>query len=181
MKKGKVFSKRHIVLASMVLCLAAAVWLNMKYSSFDNLKTNSGNYGSGNYLNDDKNLGEAIETGANTSDFLSSSKIERDDSRTNLINQLTEKINDASVDESLKKQALSELSKLADISIKESSVETVLKAKGFNDCLAVISSDSVSVIVKKDKLLQSETLQIQDAVKSQVDIELEKIKIITVK
>ena len=180
MKKGKVFSKRHIVLASMVLCLAAAVWLNMKYSSFDNLKTNSGNYGSGNYLNDDKNLGEAIETGANTSDFLSSSKIERD-LRTNLINQLTEKINDASVDESLKKQALSELSKLADISIKESSVETVLKAKGFNDCLAVISSDSVSVIVKKDKLLQSETLQIQDAVKSQVDIELEKIKIITVK
>lgn len=180
MKKGKVFSKRHIVLASMVLCLAAAVWLNMKYSSFDNLKINSGNYGSGNYLNDDKNLGEAIETGANTSDFLSSSKIERD-LRTNLINQLTEKINDASVDESLKKQALSELSKLADISIKESSVETVLKAKGFNDCLAVISSDSVSVIVKKDKLLQSETLQIQDAVKSQVDIELEKIKIITVK
>ena len=65
MKKGKVFSKRHIVLASMVLCLAAAVWLNMKYSSFDNLKSDIGNFGSGNYLNDDKNLGEAIETGAN--------------------------------------------------------------------------------------------------------------------
>ena len=41
MKKGKVFSKRHIVLASMVLCLAAAVWLNMKYSSFDNLNVSS--------------------------------------------------------------------------------------------------------------------------------------------
>ena len=180
MKKGKVFSKRHIVLASMVLCLAAAVWLNMKYSSFDNLKSDIGNFGSGNYLNDDKNLGEAIETGANT-DFLSSSKLDRDKKRTELIDDLTKKINDSSLDENLKKQALSELTKVADNATKESSLETVLKAKGFTNCLAIISSESVSIIVKKDKLLQSETLQIQDAVRSQTDIDLEKIKIITVK
>ena len=180
MKKGKVFSKRHIVLASMVLMLAAAVWLNMKYSSFDSLKAESGNYGSGNYLNDDKNLGEAIETGANT-DFLASSKSERDNKRTELIADLTKKINDSSIDEALKKQSLSELTAIADNATKEKAIETVLKAKGFSNCLAIISSESVSVIVKKDKLLQSETLQIQDAVKSQTDVSLEKIKIITVK
>ena len=90
MKKGKVFTKSQLALAVMVLALGAAVWLNMKYSSFDSLKTESGNYGSGNYLNDDKNLGEAIETGANT-DFLSSSKSERDNKRTELIADLTKK------------------------------------------------------------------------------------------
>ena len=93
---------------------------------------------------------------------------------------MNSKNNDSYVTD-IKKQSLSELTAIADNATKEKSIETVLKAKGFNDCLAVISSDSVSVIVKKDKLLQSETLQIQDAVKSQVDIELEKIKIITVK
>ena len=33
MKKGKVFTKNQAVLALMVLCLGAAVWLNMKFSS----------------------------------------------------------------------------------------------------------------------------------------------------
>ena len=33
MKKGKVFTKSQAVLALMVLCLGAAVWLNMKFSS----------------------------------------------------------------------------------------------------------------------------------------------------
>ena len=63
----------------------------------------------------------------------------------------------------------------------ETTIETVVKAKGFEDALVMISDESVTVIVPKDQLLTSETLQIQDAVTSQIKIDLEKIKIITLK
>jgi stage III sporulation protein AH len=73
------------------------------------------------------------------------------------------------------------LTQIADTSNKESAIETIIKAKGFKEALVIISDESVTVIVPVESLLPSETLQIQDAVTSQIDTELEKIKIITVK
>ena len=60
-------------------------------------------------------------------------------------------------------------------------METVIKLKGFEDALAILSEETVTVIVPAESLLTSQTLQIQDAVISQKQIDLEKIKIIAVK
>ena len=57
----------------------------------------------------------------------------------------------------------------------------MIKSKGFSDVMVMISEESVSIIVPSEGLLASETLQIQDAVRSQISVDLEKIKIITVK
>ena len=62
---------------------------------------------------------------------------------------------------------------------KEANIETIIKAKGIADALVIIADNSVTVMVHSEKLLQSQTLQIQDAVVSQTGMDLEKIKIIT--
>ena len=39
-------------------------------------------------------------------------------------------------------------------------IETLVKAKGFEDCVAIISDDAVSVIVRADSLQANEAAQI---------------------
>ena len=62
----------------------------------------------------------------------------------------------------------------------EANIETLIKAKGFADCVAVINEDNVNIVVASDALSQSEMLQIQDIVISQYEITLDKIKVINV-
>ncbi len=182
MKKGKVFGKRHIVTASLVLCLAAAVWLNMRFSSLDgdNLAPEAnGNLGDGQYISDE-NLGVAVQTSAGV-DKIKNSRTERNQTREKSLNDLKSISESNDADDEAKSNALQSYTKLSEWSQNEVAIETVIKSKGFDDALAIISEESVTVIVPSEGLLTSQTLQIQDAVTSQIKIDLEKIKIITVK
>ncbi len=181
MQKGKVFSKRHVVTAALVVCLAAAVWLNMKYSGFENntVGVNS-NSGDSDYIDKDSNLGQAVQTGTGV-DKIATARQERNNNRNKTVTDLTAVINNSSTDSESKEDALKGLNLIAEQVNKELSIEAVIKLKGFEDALAIISTESVTVIVPAESLLTSQTLQIQDAVTSQISIDLEKIKIITVK
>ena len=61
MKKGKVFTKSQAILVIMVLCLGAAVWLNMKFSSGEKY------LGEATYVNKETASGEVVETSAKPS------------------------------------------------------------------------------------------------------------------
>ncbi len=182
MKKGKVFSKRHIVSAVLVVCLAGAVWLNMKFSAFNTVpdNTSSNNLADSQYYDKNTNLGEAIQTGGAV-DKVATARKERNDKRNKTVEQFGELIKQSDTEETAKNDALKQLNLIAERISAEASVETLIKAKGFSDALAVISDENVTVIVPSEGLLTSETLQIQDAVTSQMKIDLEKIKIIAVK
>ena len=64
---------------------------------------------------------------------------------------------------------------------KANNIETLLKAKGFNDAVVVIGDSDVNVVVKSDGITTAQTLQIQDIVTAQTEIPLGNIKIVTVK
>ena len=179
MNKGKVFGKRQLVLALLVTCLAAAVWLNMRFSSLENNATASGgNTGEEQYINND-NTGDAIQVSAGVS-YISNSRADRNKKIQDSVSEL-KTILESQQDSDAKEDAMIKLTEIAENIKTEATIETVIKAKGFKDALVMISDESVSVIVPVESLLSSETLQIQDAVKSEIEIDLEKIKIITVK
>lgn len=181
LKKGKVFGKSQIVLGLLVVTLGLAVFLNMKYSS-NSISSNT---------NNDKNLGEAlyvnqeqdntVQTSTNQS-YISIAKNERNSTRNTKIEEIKSTIENSETDEALKNNALSELENITKKIEVEINIETIVKSKGFNDALAILSDESLTLIVQKEgELLTSETLQLQDAATSQSKLELEKIKIITVK
>ena len=59
MKKGKVFGKSQIAVTAMVLALAAAIWLNMKYTP------SSGKYlGEASYVSNTSSDSGAVQTSA---------------------------------------------------------------------------------------------------------------------
>ena len=90
-------------------------------------------------------------------------------------------MNDVKADSAAKTAAASEAAKIAKNVELENAAETLIKAKGFSDCVVIIADDTASVIVKSDGLLASETVQINDIITSQAKISLENIKIIEVK
>lgn len=177
MKKGKVFGKRQLVLAGLVLCLGAAVWINMRFAPGND--AGEVDLGNNDYVAGGSNLGEAIQTGATVSS-IEKSKTDLKATRDELIKTLTDTADKAGEDETVKKNAVDQLAKLTDYINKEAAIETIVKSKGFEDALAIISEESVTVMVPAESLLQSQTLQIQDAVTSQTGVGLDKIKIITV-
>ncbi len=182
MKKGKVFSKRHIVVATLAVLLAGAVWLNMRYSQ---LPVDSGSPGDTNSVGENKYLsgddtGTAVQVSAGVS-YIREARAERNLNKENSIKDITAAIEKADVDDKSKKNALDTIALLNKNAKTEIDIETVIKAKGFDDALVMIADDSVTVIVPSEGLLGSQSLQIQDAVTSQIKIDLEKIKIISVK
>ncbi|MBR4972928.1 MAG: SpoIIIAH-like family protein, partial [Clostridia bacterium] len=70
--------------------------------------------------------------------------------------------------------------KYAETVEKEGNIETLLKAKGFEKSLVIISDKGINVVVKSEGLTSQQTLQIQDVVTNETDITLQNIKIIPV-
>lgn len=80
--------------------------------------------------------------------------------------------------EEMKHDALNDINRIAlDIEC-ESNIETLILAKGFEKCVAVVNGDNASVIVKSAGLLPSEIAQISEIVYEQAGILPANLKII---
>ena len=60
----------------------------------------------------------------------------------------------------------------------EANIESLVRSKGFEQCVAVVNGGKCSVIVESDGLLQSEVAQISEIVWEQAGIAPENLKII---
>ena len=63
----------------------------------------------------------------------------------------------------------------------ENKMETLIKAKGFEDCVVYIEDQTVSVMVKTPDLVASEAAQIKDIVLGNTEVDNENIRIVEVK
>jgi stage III sporulation protein AH len=185
MKKKSIFGKKQVLMAGLVLALAGAVWLNMEYSSgaggFVNTASNSSvkNLGDTQYVMNEAQGEAATDTAE--ADYFESARTDREATRKEAIALLKETAENVKADEATKEEAGKKMNEIALRMEKEASAETLIKSKGFEDAVVVIGDESVTVIVKSEELLSSQTLQIQDAVKSQIETSLEKIKIVAIK
>jgi len=60
----------------------------------------------------------------------------------------------------------------------EANIETLIKAKGFEDCVAIVNGDNANIIVKTDGLMPNEVAQIKEIVYEQAGILPPNVKII---
>ena len=74
---------------------------------------------------------------------------------------------DTGVELSAKEAAISDINRLALEIEMESNIETMVTAKGFDKCVAVINGDSANVIVSCDTLTPGEVAQISEIVYNQ--------------
>ncbi len=181
------FGKKQLVLASLVLALGAAVYLNWQFAGTNRLpvgdsSSETSQLGAAQLVNnayvetvnDDLESNGSAET---SSDALSQARIDRQNSRDEALELLDGVMESVESDSAAKQQAVEEVSAIAQNILEESNVESLLEAKGYTDCVAYITGEECSVVVA-GTVEEADTLIVQEIVMDQTGLTADKIKII---
>lgn len=169
----KKLGTRNLVVICAVLLIGAAVGVNyILYQGAKPADTDVDNDLSG------TDIGDALNQDKNTSNYFAQTVLSRKQARDNALEVLQTVAKSTSALPESVEAALSDIAKIAKDIENEANIETLVKAKGFSECIAVINDDSVTVIVKADKLLASQTAQINEIVYQQTGILPSNLKII---
>jgi stage III sporulation protein AH len=181
-------NKKQIIMLSLSLVVCLAVFLNWKLlqgGEYNNVVTSNNAEPSENQSDQPKKvLGEAqyvSSTATTASEYFTNSRMTRRQSKDEAIELLKTVVeSESSSPESIEK-ANAEISAIAKQTELEGTVENLIKAKGFEDCVVFISSDVVNVVVSTEGLKPEQAAQINEIVVTQTGVLSSDIKIVGVK
>ncbi|MDF2568307.1 MAG: hypothetical protein K0R90_1763 [Oscillospiraceae bacterium] len=177
MKFNAIVGKRQIILASLVLILGIAVYLNWQFA-----KTGE-DFAVTNGLDTGKNYGDTqlVNNTASGSDYFAQAKLTRTKSRDEAKSTLTKMLQSSKLSDKEKAEATTKALDLAKQIDSEGKIENLIKAKGFTECVVYISEDKADVVVKTNGLSKTEAAQIKDIILSESKTNAENIRIVEVK
>lgn len=172
MKKIK---KRGAVYGVIALLLCVAVYLNWSYvGAPDEL------------LVAEQTDPDSAETGADasgtaeSSDYFASSRLSREQARDEAVSTLKELSESEQADQTAKDEAAAQISALAEDSVAEANIESMIRAKGYEDAVVMIGDESVNVVVAPPEggLQATDVTVIKDIVVSETGVTTGQIKIV---
>lgn len=172
MKKIK---KRGAVYGVIALLLCVAVYLNWSYvGAPDEL------------LVAEQADPDSAETGAEASgtaegeDYFASSRLSREQARDEAVSTLKELSESEQADQTAKDEAAAQISALAEDSVAEANIESMIRAKGYEDAVVMIGDESVNVVVAPPEggLQATDVTVIKDIVVSETGVTAGQIKIV---
>ncbi|MBQ8795286.1 MAG: SpoIIIAH-like family protein [Clostridia bacterium] len=177
--------RKHLVLASLVLALSAAVYINWQLSSNADT-TKAKELGKATYVN--SNISATVDevsefTSRLTKDqqnYFSNARLKRDKTGDEVKSIALEALSSVENDDDMKEEALAQLALVEEQLMNQVSVENTLIAKGFSDCVCSISDTSVTVVVPESEMGNNSPLIIKDVVTDVTNIPFENINIVTV-
>ncbi|WP_283607581.1 SpoIIIAH-like family protein [Faecalispora anaeroviscerum] len=191
--------KRQLVLASLVVALGAAVYLNWVFQgdgpliATDTL-TSGAELGAAQLVNGkgssstpetsssaSSTSSKAVETAAKVDEYFTEAKLSRQKARDSSVEMLQKVLENASSNDAAKKESVEKAAEIAQNIIQESNIESLIKAKGFSDCVVFLQNSECSVVVRSDGLLPNEAIAIKDIIGGQAGIAYDKIKIVEAK
>ena len=150
--------KRTLVIFCAVLLIGVAVYLNYHWFYGD---TEGPTYGDGNMVDGGAGNGDTV----NVSTYFSATQLARKEARDEALEVLQGVLESEEAVEATKQEAMAEMSRIAEDIQNEATVESLVKAKGFENCVAVISGDKINVIVSSaEELVASQVAQINEIV-----------------
>ncbi len=171
----KKFGMRNLVIVLSVLLIGVAVYVNWTlFGGPDNVNDPSANQGDVNAGATSGENGDSTPAGGDKTEdeasFFAASQIERQRARDEAIEVLQSVVEDSAALDVAKEQALADIAAIAATIETEANIESLIKAKGFSECVAVINGDKASIIVRSDGLKPNELSQILEIVYLQADI-----------
>lgn len=135
----------------------------------------------------DKNYGEAqlVSVSEDTgSEFFESARLTREKSRDEALDIIEKTLKDSALSEEEKQKMTDTLKEQITNIETESELETLIKAKGFVDCVVMLdgTSASVTVMTESDALTAAEVTRIRDVILSKcTEIKAQDITVVEVK
>jgi stage III sporulation protein AH len=122
--------------------------------------------------------GEQETVNTENNDFFAASVMNRQSVRDEALEVLQQIADNPEALPDAKEKALADIAAIAQTITIEGNIETLIKSKGFENCVAIISGDKCNIIVKSKGLRPSEVAQIVDIVYQQSNILPENVTII---
>ena len=168
MKKIK---KRGAIYGVIALLLCVAVYLNWSYvDTPDEL------------LAADQTNPDSTETSgtAEDQDYFAASRLSREQARDEAVSTLKELSESETADQTAKDEAAAQISALAEDSVAEANIESMIRAKGYEDAVVMIEDESVNVVVAPPEggLQATDVTVIKDIVVAEAGVTAGQIKIV---
>ena len=174
--------KRNLMILTVVLFVSAAAYLNWNYSqSAANVGKILGESAlvsgtaDGSSLEEDAS-GEDQEAFGAKKNYFDTARLNRQESRDSALSLLkeAEKADQAAIDE-----ANREIQQIAQNTTTEATIENLVMAKGYSDCVAFVNKESVSVVIAGtgEGLQNSDIAKVTDIVMEETGLTADKIKI----
>lgn len=182
-KPNLIIGKKHIILACLTLILGAAIYMNYAFASVDE---NENIIASGTRAEEDTaeaaNYGDAAFVSAEgESDYFAQVRIARMTSRDEAVETLSTILGGGDLSGEESATYTNEAMNLSQLSDSENTIESLIKAQGFEDCVVYLNGTTANVVVKSEGLVPSEAAQIKDILLTEVTIPAENIRIFEVK
>ncbi len=184
------FKKHHIVLAALVAALSAAVFINWQLTDKTDISVSktSKELGAATYVNSNISTEDEVSSdslsGSNLTaeqiEYFAASRSKRQEAYDEALSLATEVLKLTETSEEAKEDAAEQLARLEDSLLSQQRVETILKAKGFSDCVCCVSETSCTVIIPTDEMTDSSPLIIRDCVVENTGLPFENISIVEV-
>lgn len=161
------FIKKYLVLAVVAVLFAGAFVLNLMANGETIEETNV----------DTGNTGTDVAEYVAADDYFETFRQDREEVRQLEMEYLDEVIAASASDQETLADAQKQKLTLVENMEKEFAIESMIKAKGFEDAAVTFHSGTVNVVVKSDELEESSVAQILDIVQDQTGEPAKNIKV----
>ena len=185
--------KRNAIVAAVLALVCGGIYLNWRYETNEQVDLVS-------TLNQEKILDDAKlvirqesqnpdlealaqEGQASAEDaesVFSAMRLSRQQSRDSVVHLLQETISYAGEGENISSSA-AKMENIVSMALAEASIESLVRSKGFTECVAYMTEEGIDLAVASKGLSESDVALLTDLVLSQTDYELPQIRIIEVK
>lgn len=168
--------KKQIVLAALVAALGLAVFVNWYYSGTQTEIFPEGSAENG--ISADAPDGEAqYVSGGDDGEYFASVKLQRDTAHAETIDELQAVLTSAGEGSEAAVSTAKAIETISNVIKMETDIESLVSGKTGSECVAVISENSVEVVVPTASLNDSNVLTISDVVNEVCNGKYENIKI----
>ncbi len=188
--------KRSAITAVIIMFICVAVYLNWNTMEIkDDRERLNENFGETSFVVNDGDVvsetsGEAKPSGTeeNTDkqkdmgEYFEEARMEKQKARDTAITTLKETTSEENISQETRDKAAESIEKISTNALKETRIETLVKAKGYRDCVALINDSGVSVIVTapEEGLTPSDITKIKDIAVGETNVLPSNIKIVEI-
>lgn len=180
--------KKNMVAAAVLVTVCAGIYVNWLYTEESSAASIVDTLDAEKVMSDDTLiLSEdmaAIAAGEDPlttgSDYFAAVRLSRQQARDNAVNLLQEAM--AYSDSTKEVESAVQLEDIVETALSEATIESLIIAKGYTDCVAYMSGEGISVAVSAPEggLKQEDVAVIADIVITQSDYALEDIRVVEV-
>ena len=181
--------KKNLVAAAVLVTVCAGIYVNWIYTEDSMAVSLTDTLDSEKVMSEDMldlsgdmaaiAAGEDLETTA--ADYFAAVRLSRQQARDSAVNMLQEAM--AYSEGTKEAESSAELEVIVETALSEAQIESLVIAKGYEDCVAYMTGDGISVAVSSPEggLQQADVAVIADIVMAQSDYGLEDIRVVEVK